>query len=136
MAFLTGYLWLFEYKRRKIIFWMRFLELLVFICCNVTSVLVCITYQTIYMCFSAKHQMRIIKYIFIYLSWICLFASVLCILRWIGFQRNTQKNSQVSSECSVTDETRHTKILVMLIKFFLISSILLLIMHFVFSSSV
>ena len=130
------YQWMLLYKCRKIPFWVRFLELLLWICCNINSVFVSITYQTIYMCFSAKHQMRIIKYIFIYLSWICLFASVLCILRWIGFQRNTQKNSQVSSECSVTDETRHTKILVMLIKFFLILSIVLLIMHFVFSSSI
>jgi len=70
---------------------------------------------------------------YIYVSWTSLFASVLCLLKWISVQPNTQNSSVPQNDGDIVKSMQTAKILVILTKFFLFSSVIFLILHFILS---
>lgn len=70
---------------------------------------------------------------YIYVSWTSLFASVLCLLKWISVQPNTQNSLVPQNDGDIVKSMQTAKILVILTKFFLFSSVIFLILHFILS---
>jgi len=71
----------------------------------------------------------LLSYTYIYVSWTCLFAALVCVLKWISIQPNTQN----SSDGDIVKSIQEAKIIVTTTKFLLFSSGISLILHFILS---
>jgi len=90
--------------------------------------------------FSGNLQMREVKSVFLWISWLCLLASIISILRWIHIQPPRHKpytpsdiaTDDCNTEQEVVRKIQHEWVLRIAIKIFLVLSFAFLFLHMAF----